>query len=454
MRVWADREGVRVDMLAPELDGKGNDPDRPIMRAAIEGVQAGRYKGVVIGYSSRLARGARLTLELWDSVQAAGGRIVSARENIDGSTPDGRMHRTILAAIDERELEHHRERFEGLRRAATAAGVWQRRQTPRGYSKTQPRRGRLIPDEQADTVRWAFRARAAGASTATIADTLLMTTSGVRMLLANRVYLGELRVGGHVNPAAHPPLVTVTEFEAAQRPGARPPRSGETGPALLAGVVRCAGCGHLLTRGGSRKARVYGCAKRHSGERCPAPAAVTVAKLDAFVERAALAELARLSVTASEGDTVERAQAKLRAAEDELAAYLQATAALANVAAFAAGARRRNQAVETAHAELQAELGRRTAIPADGTGADVWETLDAHERNQLLRSLLQAVVVARAGGRGSRTPLGERVRILKFGARLQVPQRRGGVASGIVPIGLPDLDDPSVLRPPTREDEL
>jgi hypothetical protein len=39
-----------------------------------------------------------------------------------------------------------------------------------------------------------------------------------------------------------------------------------------------------------------------------------------------------------------------------------------------------------------------------GNGAEVWPEVDRFERNTLLRSLLGAVIVARAGGRGSRRP--------------------------------------------------
>src|SRR5712692_7995934 len=297
IRAWAKARRERVEMLAPELDESGGRADRPILTAAVERVERGEARGIVVAYLSRASRSVRHLLELWDRIEAAGGQVIAVAENVDTSTPAGRLTRTMLAAIAEHELDLHRDRFEQLRRSATERGIWQRRQTPRGYRR-DPVTRRLVPDRRADEVREAFRARADGESPARIAERLGMTPSGVRQLLSNRVYLGELRVGEHVNAAAHEPLVDPDSWEAAQRTVARPARS-QGPPALLAGLARCAGCGHLLTRGGSAARPVYVCPRNHSGGRCPEPAAVTASLLDAYVERFALAELRELVVTAT-----------------------------------------------------------------------------------------------------------------------------------------------------------
>jgi hypothetical protein len=249
----------------------------------------------------------------------------------------------------------------------------------------------------------------------------------------------------------YPPLVDLEHFTAAQRPVPRPGRRGDRAPALLAGLVRCAGCGHSMSRG-SAKVMSYGCPRQHSGVDCPAPAAVTLALLDQYVERLALAELSRLSVTATEGDGVEIARARMEAAERELSTYVEAvSAASIGAAAFAAGARARSDQLDAARAELQAELTRQPGVPVRGTGADAWQQLDAQERNSLLRSLIHVVIVARAGGRGRVVPLETRVRVVKSGADLPLPKKRGGAPLGIVPLPLLDSDDPRVLRVPASQ---
>ena len=445
IRRYAIALDAEVAFMEPELSVSGGEKieKRPGLLAAIEGVESGEFDGIVVANLRRLTR-SRSGHEIWERVEAAGGHVYCARERLDTSTPYGRRVRDveIANAVCEREefAEMHAER----RRKTVEAGIWRWRQTPRGYDK-DPDTRKLVPnDEGAAEVVAAMRDTARGMSITALADRLEMTQSGVRQMLKNRVYLGELRDGPYLNEHAHPAIVDLDTFEAAQTGKPRPPRSAD-GPALLAGLIRCASCGHVMSR--KRTANVvYACPARHSGERCPGPASITTALIDAHVGTIALRELERLSVTAKDSRGAEQAQATLADAERERDAYLSGVkAAGLAVETFAAGARERQAAVDVAREALRAELSRRAVVPDMGTGADAWEVLDSHERNQLLRSLLSVVVVARAGGRGSRTPLEDRVRVLAFGADVLLPERSGGEASGIVPIPLPDVDGPGVL---------
>ena len=396
-----------------------------------------------MAYLSRLGRNVSEQLRTWDRVEAAGGEIVSVREGIDTTTAAGRLHRNILISIDAHEREQHAERFDERRRHATEAGIWQRRQTPRGYRKNADRR--LEPNSHADQVSSAFQDFLGGETVSELAARLAMTPGGVRHLLRNRVYLGELRVGRYCNPEAHPPILDLPTFDAVQHKlghAVRPPRSND-GPALLAGLVRCAACGHIMTRGSrsKRHGRSYVCVKRHSGGECPAPAAVATDRIDRFVESVSLTELSRLRVEANSGPDVENLHSAVAAAQAELDAYLDAVrAADVGADAFAAGARKRSSEIEAAKHDLFAAMARTPSSASIQTGAEAWDGLDAHERNALLRGLLDAVVV-RAVGRGRKVPIQERVRIVPFGSSLALPRQRGHLASGLVPIPFDDLDD-------------
>jgi DNA invertase Pin-like site-specific DNA recombinase len=216
IKAWAAMEGVALDVLPPEFGVSGGLPleQRPSLLRAVEGCESGEYDGLVVAYLSRLGRNVREQLRVWDRVEAAGKRIVVADGSVDTATTHGRMQRTIRAAVDEEQREAQGERLNGRVEASVAAGVWQRRQTPLGYRR-DPATRRLVPDDRAEDVRRAFRARGAGVALADIAQRLGMTPTGARRLLSNRVYLGELKVGVHHNPAAHAALVTVEEFETA-----------------------------------------------------------------------------------------------------------------------------------------------------------------------------------------------------------------------------------------------
>ncbi len=455
----AQRIGVELHLLPPELDVSGGAPlaQRPSLLAAVEGVERGEYAGLMVAYISRLGRNTREQLAAWDRIEAAGGRIIAVAEDVDTTTASGRFLRTVLLANAQRELEEHTDRFDRLRDHSVRAGIWQRRQTPRGYA-VHPITRSLVPDDQAAEVVEAFEWRAARRPLVEIARRLGMTPSGARHLLRNRVYLGELKVGPYVNASAHEPIVSPELFLAAQHTtGIRPARGRDlSGPALLAGLVRCCGCGHVMTRTSSgnrgERLRQYACPVNHSTGRCPAPASITLRRLDEHVEAIALSELSKLRGRATRrGDAVETARDRLQLAEAELAAYIEATSAVGlGVEAFAAGMRSRQAEVQAAQAALAGQLTRE---PAGVTGdpLEAWAAFDVTERNRLLRGLIECVLVERSGGRGRVRPVGDRVRVLAYGAGVAPGRYRGGAAMPVESIALPHLEHEHVLRVPSPE---
>jgi hypothetical protein len=113
-----------------------------------------------------------------------------------------------------------------------------------GYRRDEAT-GQLVPDAAAPAIREVFERRVAGAGPAELAD--LLRSRGVRTsmgsstwskqagygVLRNRIYLGELRYGPHVNTNSHDPIVDRATWEAAQRERAHlsPARNGDPFPA-------------------------------------------------------------------------------------------------------------------------------------------------------------------------------------------------------------------------------
>lgn len=439
------KEGGRLELLPPELDVSGGLPieRRPSLRQAVAGVESGKYCGIAIAYQSRLGREVEQEEAVWRRVEAAGGRIIMAIDGLDTSTVDGRMVRRVRSAINAAERERHTEQFARRTAGAVAAGMWKFRQRPLGYDR-DPDTRRLIPNDRAGDVTWAFRARACGVSVSVIAARLQMTTSGVRAMLRNRVYRGEIRIGDHEpNLAAHQALVTEDEFMAAQRAVPRPPRGPAGKQALLTGLVRCASCGHTMTRRSAGAHAAYQCGGRSSAGACPGPAGISAANLDAAVERIGRGAADELAVRAREGHRdVDDARKRVERATAELAAYLDAVSVVdVGKEEFARSARRRREEVERAETELQRQLAMRPDVP---DGVDPWDAMTIHQRNAFLRGLLAAVVVRKVG-RGRRVPLEDRVRVLVAGAKVDLPRRRAGVAAGILPIVFADLDGDDVI---------
>ena len=446
---YCKRHNATVKVMPAELDESGGRLDRPILQEAISAVEAGRFDGIVFYNLSRLSRSTRDTIELYDRIEAAGAVAISVEENIDTSTANGRMHRNITASINQAQLENSRDNFDRLRQSSVERGIWQRRQTPLGYDRNPDTR-KLEPNDDAWKVRAVFQHRAAGESVSSIARGIGYTTSGIRHILRNRVYLGELTVGAYTNAAAHPALVTLDQFNEVQRSQPRPARSANGEAALLGGLIRCAGCGYAMPRGGGGgkgdRRYAYKCNKNHSGFTCPAPAGITERIIDDYVEQIALDYAKQLTAQSRPGtDKTRDLRANLEAAETELAAYVTATsAAQIGVEIFTAGLQQRQSVVDVARENLEAERDRSTAVETV-FAADDWQAMTITERNRVLRGLVEVVAV-KSVGRGRKVSVADRAVVIGRGADVLPAVNGGEVPRGLNPITV-NADHPFALRP-------
>lgn len=86
----------------------GKNTDRPQLKAMLEFVREGDT--VVIHEFSRLARSTKDLLEIVETLDRKGVKLISNKENLDTSTPQGKMMMTMLGAIAEFERQQLLER--------------------------------------------------------------------------------------------------------------------------------------------------------------------------------------------------------------------------------------------------------------------------------------------------------------------------------------------------------
>jgi site-specific DNA recombinase len=167
-RAYCDARGWRLAKVYAD-EGVSSAARRPAFDAMVDDVLADGVDVIVAMKLDRLGRSAAGLLALYERLERKGVNIVTIDDGIDTSTANGRLMRTILAALAEWERDVIRDRTRNGVRAAMDDG---RRvgQPPFGYTV---RDGRLIelPDEQQVLQRIRSR-RAAGASLATIAQEL------------------------------------------------------------------------------------------------------------------------------------------------------------------------------------------------------------------------------------------------------------------------------------------
>ena len=104
----------------------GKNTDRPELRKMLDYVRDGDV--LVVSEYARLARSSADMLRLVDELQAKGVEIISLREQLDTTTPQGRFILTVFAGLAELERETLRERQREGIAIAKAAGKYKGRQ--------------------------------------------------------------------------------------------------------------------------------------------------------------------------------------------------------------------------------------------------------------------------------------------------------------------------------------
>jgi DNA invertase Pin-like site-specific DNA recombinase len=418
----AKANGIRIVEWVEDLDQSGRKYERPGFQGMLEAIEAGRAECAVVAKLTRFARSVLDTHRALNRLDAVGAQLVAGDVNVDTSTPHGKMMRGFLTVLAEFEVDLITEQWTIARSAAVERGVYIANRPPLGYDFDPSKR--LVPNAvEAPAIAELFRARAEGQTWAALAEMFEAMTGreiaegSLPNVIRNRAYLGQVHNGDLSNLDAHPAIVSIDEWRAAQgQRTQRGPRSGESVALLGAATLRCGSCGRTMSYRGGAEGQ-YVCNRQSKGEPCAAPVVIHASKLDPYVEAALLARVAEVEVEGSvEGDELAAAEGRLATAIAERDAYLAAvSAAVVGVDAFRAGAEARTAEVESAQDAVDelrasADLDDRLA-----TIGDEWPNLDRDEQRRIAAAALDTVTIHRAS-RGRWTPLDERVEIAFAGA--------------------------------------
>ncbi len=420
-----------------DLDESGGTMDRPGLKRALAMLKDGHADGIVVARLDRFGRNIEVPLVIRDLVDD-GKVFLSAADQFDTSTPMGRFALGMMALVATLERDRHVETWAKSTANAIGRGVAVR--VPYGYRRAGT--GRLVPEEPAaSVVRKMFKLRAAGTGVAAIAHALNddgipppyaadWTRQTVRAMLKVRTYIGEARYGEHMTVDAHPALVDPRTWNAAQTSrGVSRPSQGKN---LLTGILRCAGCGYLMSAGSGRGGRRYNCNRVHGGGRCPSPTAAMAPRLEAHVQRAFLERYGAASVVAA---LTSPELLALEHAHDAALREFQAwrddgdMRTLIGPENYRAGLASRHERVEAAgraHAVAVRETSAQTLV----IDAAVWDDLTIPERRLLLAAGVDDVLLSRAAN--NMVPIGDRCVIRWTGEGPADGLPRRGVAGPVL----------------------
>jgi hypothetical protein len=285
-----------------------------------------------------------------------------------------------------------------------------------GYLRPEDRR--LVPNPPvAPIIAAMFRQRADGASLSALANFLTeegvptegecWQARGIRSILKNRVYLGELRSGTYVNGNAHEPIVDHVLWEAAQRPRVVGSRLQERKPTLLGGLLRCATCRLVMNSRNVVNAkgavqRVYTCKGESASGNCDSRAWISSRVVEPYLD-AVFFELAHLeSSNLKTQSNLRGLAAELEDASEDTARYRDSSAILAALGPdrFAVGLTKRVDREQHLRLAIHAERARLDA----GGGRTVeeweadWQSMSVIERRQVMSEMIDSVFIVRGKG--------------------------------------------------------
>jgi DNA invertase Pin-like site-specific DNA recombinase len=291
-------DGLTVGEVLIDLDESGGKTSRPAFDRALARARSGESGGVIVHDLTRFGRYATMAQDIID-LEEHGALFISCAEKIDTSTSSGRFFLRVMEAMAVMYREQVGERFIDSKTRAVARGVHISRDVPPGYKRGPD--GRLVRHpKHGKTITKAYEMAAGGAAPTDVAKYLtaqglpsgknenaVWRSSRIKRLLANRAYLGEARAGKDIrNPNAHEPLTDEATWLRAQRQPTMA-RVRQDSNALLAGLVRCAGCRRSMKQqaAGGRAPRTYRCPANNSNatHSCPHPATITADKLEDLV---------------------------------------------------------------------------------------------------------------------------------------------------------------------------
>ena len=269
----------------------GASMERPALKRLLRDVETGFIDMVVIYRVDRLSRSILDFAKIVDVLEKHGASFVSVKEQLNTSTPTGRLQLHMIISFAEFERAIIAERIRDKIGAAKRKGKYTGGMPVLGYDVDREARRLVVNGTEAELVRRIFKHFRTLRSTTELAKELneqgcttkeWTTKKGlarpgkpwnkglIHSVLTNRKYIGQVEHKGNVYPGEHDAVVTQKLWDDVHRILSEQHRSRGNGTrsktqALLKGLVRCVHCdaamGPTFSTKGGKRYRYYLCGK-------------------------------------------------------------------------------------------------------------------------------------------------------------------------------------------------
>ncbi len=266
MRRFCKERGWAVAAEYAELGHTGTVKDRPVFSDALDDCEAGRLDILLTHQLDRFYRNLALQLETLGQLGRWGVGYLSVTEQIDYSTPQGMLFLQMLGAFNEYYVANLSRETKKGKRGRAKAGKSNASTTAFGYRRNDAGEDVIDPEtskavvlafesyatEQYSDIEVAGILNRAGHSPSGRSKSGRWTREGVRYLLSNAFYIGQVRHGKELFPGQHELLIDQELWDRVQAIREERGRGKGAGRKpervyLLSRLARCHDCGLGLT---------------------------------------------------------------------------------------------------------------------------------------------------------------------------------------------------------------
>lgn len=289
-RRYSKDQGYEVIAVESDHGISGRTWKRPAVMRVMQMIEAKQADIIILWKWSRLSRSRLDWAVAIDKVEAAGGRIESATEQVDVSTSTGRFARGMLAEFAAFESERIGDTWKEAHRRRADQGIPATGKKRYGYQ--YDRKDGFTPHPiEGPILQECYRRYITGISFHQLVDYLndgptlpgegyngtkpnRWSPQTLRRVMDNPFASGRFNYKGEVRQGIHEPLISeeVWEQYLVRRRAIRPVRSGTKSQYPYTGLIYCELCGHAMYAGlfGANRAIKYRCSgasnwKLHTG---------------------------------------------------------------------------------------------------------------------------------------------------------------------------------------------
>ena len=255
----------------------GGTMDRPAMQRLLADVRDGKVDVIVVYKVDRLTRRLIDFAKIVEVLDEAGASFVSVTQAFNTTNSMGRLTLNVLLSFAQFEREVTGERIRDKIAASKRKGMWMGGPVPIGYDAIE--RKLVVNPAEAESVRLIFAQYLSAPSLEALAEDLAKlgvrskqrTTrdgrsfggtpfrpGGLRHILGNRIYLGEVNHKGQTFPAEHEAIIDHALWEKVQarlNDVSKRPRTGAI--SALAGRIFDAEGQRLYSTHGKKRGKQY-----------------------------------------------------------------------------------------------------------------------------------------------------------------------------------------------------